>query len=129
MKEGKYMSVFISLILPIILLVIAEIVLFTLFRIYLMPKIKINKWIILIVAFLVILIPTFLGIKSTNQMFIFEAIFVFLFLWFMEITGLFKPKPSNNDNKISNYKSPKGKNDKIVIKPKAKPNRAKNLKK
>ncbi|HEY5561257.1 MAG TPA: hypothetical protein VIK72_05785 [Clostridiaceae bacterium] len=121
------------LILPILLLVIVEIFIFTLFRIYLMPKIKINKWIIIIVAFVVILLPSMLGLKSQAIMFASEGAFIFLFLWFMELTKFFKPKTSDtnkgNKTKISNYKSPTAKKDNYVMKPKAKPNRAKNLKK
>jgi len=122
-----------SYILPILILVIVEIFVFTLFRIYVMPKFKVNKWIIIIVAFAVILLPSVFGLRDKNILFITEGIFIFLFLWFMELTKFFKPKTSDKNNqskvKISNYKSPKGKKDNYVIKPKAKPNRVKNLKK
>ena len=122
--------------LPYILgMAVVVLVLFSLFRTYLMSKIKVNKWVIVIVAVVVLFIP-FLFVLPTNLYFvtyIFQGIFIFLFLWYFEVTGLFRRKTTSNPklDKKGNYKSDikYDKKKDIVIRPKAKPNRVKNLKK
>ena len=83
-------------------------------RLYVFSKIRINKWIPLSIAVVLFCCQLFLnGINAYLNATMTVATVLFL-LWFMEIkqTG-----------------GPKKKEKKIVIKPKAKPNRVKNNKK
>jgi hypothetical protein len=82
---------------------------FNVFKIYVLSKININKWIVLLAAVVVFFIPAFLGYNLQGPVaFLQSGVFMFLFLWFMELSGFNKRREKKN---------------KIVIKPKAKPNR------
>ncbi|PWL55850.1 MAG: hypothetical protein DBY38_00360 [Clostridium cadaveris] len=95
---------------------------------FVLNKIKINKWIIFVLAIMVFLLPPFLfpNLPKIVLNFVFPGIFVILFLWFVDTAGWLKrfdkPKETNNYYKNSGKK----KKDDIVIRPKAKPNRVKN---
>ena len=83
-------------------------------RKYVFTKIRINKWIVLAIAVVLFIAQVFLGNKNTLNQFLFMVPTLWFFLWFMELqTGV----------------AIKKKEKKIVIRPKAKPNRAKHLNK
>lgn len=106
-------------ILSTILIIIAAIavifVLLAVGRKYVFSRFKVNKWIILSVAIILFILQALLGVgKNIYVQFIFMIPIIWFFLWFMEInSGL----------------AIKSKEKKIVIKSKAKPNRAKHLNK
>lgn len=110
------------LILKMLVLVIVVLIVYNFLKIYLLDKLKINKWIVLALAVVVFIAPVFLG-EDANMLgswwqYVHSAVFVMLFMWFMDLAGLNKRRQSNN--KYS-------KNDKNnVIKSKAKPSRVKN---
>ncbi len=92
--------------------------LYTMANMYYLSKIKINKWLVLGIAMVFLIIGVILPAYSTNQIlnYIPTGIFVFLFLWYADLSGLSKigaPKP-----KIE---------PKTTIRPKAKPNKLKYL--
>ena len=98
-------------ILTFLLMLIIVLAAYAVCRKFIFNKIRINKWIPLVVAILLFVVQTLgLGlnqyIRSTLSIFA-----VLFFLWFMD---------------IAQYGGPKKKEKKIVIKPKAKPNRVKN---
>ncbi|WP_426349532.1 hypothetical protein ACPWSR_17625 [Alloiococcus sp. CFN-8] len=75
---------------------------------YVLYKLKINRWAILSIAMVVLIAPAFLSLNTPIWMGIQSAIFVVLFLWFVDLTKLKKEEAK-----------------KIKIRPKAKPNRVK----
>lgn len=87
---------------------------FLLCKKYVFPRVNINKWILLAIAIILLLLQMFGKIDSTAWNIISTPIIVLSFLWFMDLqqTG-----------------GPKKKEKQIVIKPKAKPNRVKNANK
>lgn len=110
------------LILKMLVLVIVVLIVYNFLKIYLLDKLKVNKWIVLALAVAVFIIPGLLG-ENANMLggwgqYLHSAVFVVLIMWFMDLVGLNKRRQSNN--KYS-------KNDKNnVIKSKAKPSRVKN---
>ncbi len=97
---------------------IAIFALYTMASMYYLSKIKINKWIVLAIAIVFLIIGVILPAFSDNQIlnYIPTGIFVFLFLWYADLSGLTKlgaPKP-----KVL---------PKTTIRPKAKPNKLKYL--
>ena len=75
---------------------------------YVLYKLKINRWIVLSTAILVMVVPAFFSMNGYVWMGIQSAIFVILLLWFIDLTKLQKEEAK-----------------KIKIRPKAKPNRVK----
>nr|WP_246582990.1 hypothetical protein [Clostridium simiarum] len=83
-------------------------------NVYLLKKIKVNKWIILALAILVFFLPIFFNNFNLNQYILVPVqsiLFVILLLWFFDLVSMGKVK----------------KEKQIKIKPKAKPNRVKNM--
>lgn len=90
--------------------------LYTMASMYFLSKLKVNKWMVLGAAFVFLIIGIIVPAYTTNVIinYIPTGIFVFLFLWFADISGLSKmgaPKPKVEP--------------KAQIKPKAKPNKLK----
>lgn len=112
MRGGKVMGILLF-ILQIILLAVVIFGGFSVLSRYVFNKVKVNKWIILAAAIIIFLIPMFI---SMNQwiMLIISAVATILFLWFLDIIRNGYPKLK--------------KEKKVVIKPKAKPNRVKHNK-
>ena len=110
----------------IILFSIVVLGIYALLKKILFDKIKINKWIVLIMAVIVFIVPPLvfptLPLIVTN--YIIPGVFVILFLWFWDLCG-FMSRAKNKVAKAS-YNTPKSKKNDIVIRPKAKPNRIKN---
>ena len=115
-------------ILRIVALSIVVFIAYSLLRKYVFSKFKVNKWIIIGIAVVVLvgslILNQFTGLQ-TNTIFITiqSGVFVVLFLWFMDTMG-WGPKPvpakSNLKTTKTKYATP------TVIKAKAKPNRLKN---
>lgn len=105
-----------------LLLAAGSFLIFGFLREFVFSKLKVNKWIILILTIICMVMPGLIGIgyDSFWGRFVFPVIYVVLFLWFIESTGFFNrigKKASANQNKKSK--------DQDVIRPKAKPNRVK----
>lgn len=83
-------------------------------RKYVFSKVKINKWILLGISIVLLAVQYFMKIKSGWLSIVLTLIIITAFLWFMD---------------IQNTGGPKAAEKKIVIRPKAKPNRVKHLKK
>lgn len=110
------------LVLKMLVLVIVILIVYNFMKVYLLDKVKINKWIVLALAVITFIAPVFFGEKANIfgswWQYLHSAIFVMLFLWYMDLAGFNKRTKSNN-----RY----SKNDKnAVIKSKAKPSRIKN---
>ncbi|HBI7026837.1 TPA: hypothetical protein K8M70_000473 [Clostridium perfringens] len=103
------MGIFV-LILQIILLAVVIFGGFSLLSRFVFNKVKINKWIILVAAIIIFLIPMFIHMNQWIMLAI-SAVATILFLWFLDILRNGYPKLK--------------KEKKVVIKPKAKPNRVK----
>ncbi|WP_010298398.1 hypothetical protein [Clostridium senegalense] len=119
----------VTMILEIILFSIISLIAYSALRVYVFSKIKINKWVVLIIALAVFLIPNFLWptMPVIVNKYIIPTIFVILFLWFMDLCGFLKGFDNVKTDNNSNYKK-YNKSNNNVIKPKAKPNRVKNKK-
>ncbi|NME82440.1 hypothetical protein [Clostridium sp. SM-530-WT-3G] len=107
------MSILLSILYFVVLLAVM-IGAYVLCRMYVFTKVRINKWIPLAIAIILFIIQLRLGAINRILSSGLSILIVLFLLWFMEIlqTG-----------------GPKKKEKKIVIKPKAKPNRVKNRKK
>ena len=93
-----------------------------------LDKVKINKWVVLAIALIFLLVPSFLGVDQKNPLWVFgpSGVFFLLFLWFLDLSGWSKRKTAENTSTNTYYK--KGNKKDIKIRPKAKPNRVKNKK-
>ncbi|MPQ44694.1 hypothetical protein [Clostridium tarantellae] len=80
---------------------------------YVFNKVKVNKWIILTISVISFIISFFFNIGLILKM-VLLGIFVISILWFLDVNKNGYPKPK--------------KDKKVVIKPKAKPNRVKDHK-
>ena len=116
-------------VLEIIGLAIVVFIAYSVLKKYVFSKLKVNKWIIIGIAVADFLVPLILSQAKIIQMnfivsIIQSAIFVFMFLWFMDTMG-WGPKPVPTAK--SNLKTNKTKYAATpIIKAKAKPNRLKN---
>lgn len=112
MRGGKVMGILLF-ILQIILLAVVIFGGFSVLSRYVFNKVKVNKWIILAAAIIIFLIPMFIPMNQWIMLII-SAVATILFLWFLDIIRNGYPKLK--------------KEKKVVIKPKAKPNRVKHNK-
>jgi len=101
-------------ILYLVITILIMIGLLMLGRKFVFSKVKVNKWIILAITIVLFIGQLIIQPNNVFIQYLFIIPAVWFFLWFME---------------INTYGVPKGKEKKIVIKPKAKPNRAKHLNK
>jgi energy-coupling factor transporter transmembrane protein EcfT len=119
------MPAWLKFILEIIGLTIVVFVGYAFLKQYVFSKLKVNKWVVIGLALVTIVLPIILqvsGVKWNSVFSIIQSIIlVILFLWFFDLMGWGpKTQPSNNsNNKKSKYTAP------TVIKAKAKPNRLK----
>lgn len=110
--------------LQIILLTVFVLIIFNVLKIFILPKVKINKWIVLALGFLTILIPVIIGsilkidISGKFSGLLISSLSIIFFLWFIDLMG-WTSTPFFKKTKESKIES------KIVIRPKAKPNRIK----
>ena len=94
---------------------------------YVLPKIKINKWVILALGIVMLIVTNFVGVGlridynkfSIKQIpyYICMLLFILFFFAFFDLAGFGASRRGSQNRK--------GKKD-LVIKPKAKPNRVKN---
>jgi len=117
-------------ILSIIAFSIVVLVVYNVLKAYVLHKIKINKWIILAAALIIFIVPMALWQNMPIYMsrYIIPGLFVMLFLWFMDLSGFLGKRKTTNTNYTTNS-SKKNKKPDVIIRPKAKPNRVKNMKK
>lgn len=112
------MPVWLKFILQVLVFSIIVIVGYTALRMFVLDKIKINKWIVLAMSMLVLLFPVLIkvNINGTIWQYVQSSIVIILTLWFIDLMGFnaAKPRSSKND---------------VVIRPKPKPNRVKNMNK
>ncbi len=102
--------------LIIFVLSIVIFAIYTMASVYFLSKLKVNKWLVLGSAFLFLIIGIIIPAYTTNVIinYIPTGIFVFLFLWFADLSG------------FTNMGAPVPKDEpKTQIKPKAKPNKLK----
>lgn len=106
-----------NLILKMLILVIIVVVVYNLLKVYVLDKIKINKWIVLALAFLFFILPSFFvnneAVFGSWGQYVFSGIFVVLFMWFLDLAGLTNRKVAPKKSTGKYYEN----------KPKAKPER------
>lgn len=132
------MAAWAKLILQMFIFAAVILVGYNLLKTYVLTKVKVNKWIILAVAVIMLILPNILavafGIKTQNNIFLVyvpSALFIVFFLWFMDLSGWNNRRNASNRGNKSNGGTyvgygKKGSSKDVVIKPKAKPNRIKN---
>jgi hypothetical protein len=120
------MPAWLNIVLQIIFFAIIFLVVYTQLKVRVLVKFHPNKWSILATAVMIFFVPTFIAayykynLNTTPWQYLQSALFIIFFLWFMDLQN------------GAMYRIPVRKNIKndVVIKPKAKPNRAnKNSKK
>lgn len=121
------MSTFMT-ILSIVAWSIIILVVYNVLKSYVLYKVKINKWIILGLAMVVFIVPMLVWPTMPKYVanYIIPGTFVFLFLWFMDLSGFIKKKNITKTNYSGIASSKKDKKNDIVMRPKVKPNRIKN---
>lgn len=120
------MDIFIA-ILKIIAGSIAMLVIYYALKAYVLPKIKVNKWIVLAAAIVVFIVPMMIwpNMHIVVKNYVIPGIVVILALWFMDLSGFIKKRNVPNTNYTTTINKKDKKKD-VVIRPKAKPNRVKN---
>jgi hypothetical protein len=121
MKRGIYMETALFF-LSILVFALGVLILYQFIKPFIFDKLRVNKWIILIIALIEFLVPSLIWptMPKVFVNYIIPGIFVLLFLWFMDLSGFIKKaKP------ISTTYDKRSKKNNIIIKPKAKPNRVK----
>lgn len=108
------MSNILSILLYLLVITGSLILIFIGGRKYVFSKVKINKWILLAISIVLLAVQYFMDIKNGWISTGLTVVIITAFLWFMD---------------IQNTGGPKAAEKKIVIRPKAKPNRVKHLKK
>ncbi|AWZ49224.1 hypothetical protein [Hathewaya limosa] len=114
----------VKIILMALLVVFTGLLLFGVLTQTVFKKFKVNKWIILLITIVAILLPPFFRIsynKGFLGLFVFPVIYIVLVLWFLQTSGLLNSKDQREKEKKKQQQE--------VIRPKAKPNRVKNNKK
>lgn len=103
--------------LIIFVMSIAIFMLYSMANIYYLSRVKVSKWVILVVSLVFLFLGLIIPAYTDNVIihYIPTAVFVFFFLWYADLSGL------------SNIGAPKNKSAKpsSTIKPKAKPNKLK----
>jgi len=122
------MNIFIQ-VLSMVAFAIVVLLIYNGLKIYVLNKVKINKWIVLVTSLILFMAPMLIWPHMPKYVanYIVPGIFVVLFLWFMDLSGFMKKRNTTRNNYI-NIGNKKDKKDDIVIRPKAKPNRVKNNK-
>lgn len=125
------MDIFLA-ILSMMAFAVVTLVVYNVLKVYVLDKVKINKWIVLAVAVVLFVGPMVLWPDMPGYVsnYIIPGVVVIFLLWFMDLLGFmkgrkfFNRKPTSNGSSSTSSKKDK-KND-VVIRPKAKPNRVKN---
>lgn len=99
-------------ILLIILMVVFIYAVFSVLKLFVLDKIHINKWLILVIGVFLSVLPTVLRLPQNGLwMYLYMPLYVIPMMWFVSL--IIDAEPKNK------------KEQKIKIKPKAKPNRIK----
>lgn len=128
------MNIFIQ-ILSIVAFAIIVLVIYNVLKTYVLDKLNINKWIVLLLAMAIYVVPVLIWPNIINHAiyYIMTGISAIMILWFTDLSGFLKNTNIFKKNSISrgpaNIDDKKNKKDDIVIRSKAKPNRNKNNKK
>lgn len=101
-----------SIIIYLAIMFVAVFLMFTLGRKYVFSKVRVNKWILLGISIAIFLVQFFMKITNPWVNIVATLVIVWFFIWFLDIQSTGGPKKQEK---------------KIVIKPKAKPNRVKHL--
>lgn len=112
--------------LRVIVYAVIILVIYNLLKKFILNRFKPNKWMILLVGVAIFFIPSIIifaaGVTNAKVIQVTQTIqsglFIIVFLWFMDLSGIGG----------SSKRNLKSKND-VVIRPKAKPNRVKNMNK
>jgi hypothetical protein len=127
--KGRGLMTWLKTLLPMVLFAVVILVIYNVAKPYLLSKIKINKWIVLVLAILSLFLPNIIMAQSginpqSNQFLVWvpSGFFILFFLWFMDISGFGRKGVKNNTTSFDKKNNKKD----VVIKPKAKPNRVKN---
>ncbi|MGK0467229.1 hypothetical protein [Clostridium sp.] len=120
------MDIFIA-ILKIIVGSIVMLVVYYGLKTYVLPKIKVSKWIVLSAAIVVFIVPMLIwpSMNIVVRNYVIPGIVVILSLWFMDLSGFLKKRNASKTNYTTMGNKKDNKKD-VVIRPKAKPNRVKN---
>ena len=122
-------------ILSIVAFSVVVLVVYNLLKSYVLNKVNANKWIILVAAMVLFIVPVLIwpNMPKAIANYVIPAAFVILFLWFLDLSGFMKKrnlsKASSKTTSKPNIVRATVKKDKkkdVVIRPKAKPNRVKN---
>ncbi|WP_242845244.1 hypothetical protein [Clostridium novyi] len=82
---------FLKVFLPMLLIVVVILFVYNVLKIYVLDKIKVNKWVMLVITILVFFIPNLLWgkqIQNTYWQYIHTGVFLIFFLWFLDLAGL-----------------------------------------
>lgn len=120
------MDIFLT-ILSIVAFSIVVLVVYNVLKTYILSKVNINKWIVLVSAMTIFLVPMIIWPNMPKYVanYIIPGAFVIMFLWFMDLSGFMKNRNVSKPNSTSTYNKKDKKKD-VAIRPKAKPNRIKN---
>lgn len=125
----------VKLIVQMVLFAIIILAAYNLLKRYVLSKVKINKWVVFVIAMIALVVPNLLaGLLhlnvQNNPFWVYgpSGLFILLFLWFMDLSGYTKRRGSSATAATTTTYGRKDKKKDIIIKPKAKPNRIKNKK-
>lgn len=116
-QGGKVMPATLMLILTLIFFTVIALVVYNVLNMFVLSKYNPNKWIILGIAVAILIIPTAINIANhttfsgTIWQYVQSSIFIVFALWYFDLI-------KNGKKKVEK---------KIIIKSKAKPNRAKTI--
>ena len=126
-------------ILSIVAFSVVVLVVYNLLKSYVLHKVNVNKWIILVAAMVLFIVPVLIwpNMPKAIANYVIPAAFVILFLWFLDLSGFMKKRNLSKANSKTTSKTTskpnivranvkKDKKKDVVIRPKAKPNRVKN---
>ncbi|MBU3091859.1 hypothetical protein K2F40_07635 [Clostridium sp. CM028] len=122
-------------ILSVVAFAIIVLVIYNVLKAYVLDKLNINKWIVLLLAIAIYVVPVLIWPNIINHAtyYVMTGISAIMILWFTDLSGFLKNSNIFKKNSTSigsaNINAKKDKKDDVVIRSKAKPNRNKNNKK
>lgn len=105
---------FLYIFLQMLIMIVIVFLVYNTLRVYVLPKVKVNKWILLAISLIVFIVPSILWPTKVQHFpwnYIQSGLFIIFFLWFAEVSGLYNKSKSAR------------KSNSQIIRPKAKPNR------
>lgn len=107
---------FLYIFLQMLVMIVIVLLVYNTLRVYVLPKVKVNKWILLALSLIVFIVPSILWPTAVQRFpwnYVQSGLFIIFFLWFAEVAGLYNKSKSARKNTTSS----------TIIRPKAKPNR------